>query len=137
MIRQSLPLRGALAAALSAVLLAAAPARLAAERAHIVPETALEIALDAHSERRADDEAALGRVLGSDQARRTLAAAGLDAAEISAAASSLDDEQLAKLAKRARAFEADVAAGALNNQQITYILIALGTAVIILVIVAA
>jgi hypothetical protein len=42
-----------------------------------------------------------------------------------------------RLVARTDKLQHDVAAGALSNQQITYILIALATAVIILVIVAA
>ena len=49
----------------------------------------------------------------------------------------MSDEDLARLAAQSEKLQKDVAAGALTNQQITYILIALGTAVIILVIVAA
>jgi hypothetical protein len=61
----------------------------------------------------------------------------MDAEQVTAGVATLEDADLSRLAERARSYQADVAAGALNNQQITYILIALGTAVIILVIVAA
>jgi len=49
----------------------------------------------------------------------------------------LNDQELARLAARAEKANSDFAAGSLTNQELTYIVIALGTAVLILVIVAA
>ena len=49
----------------------------------------------------------------------------------------LSDEELSQLASQCRQVENDISAGSLSNQEITYILIALATAVIILVIVVA
>jgi len=49
----------------------------------------------------------------------------------------LNDEELSRLASQCRQVDSDISAGALSNQEITYILIALATAVIILVIVVA
>ena len=46
----------------------------------------------------------------------------------------LDDEEVAELAKRAEDPGREVAGGALTNQQLTYIVIALATAVIILLV---
>lgn len=56
---------------------------------------------------------------------------------ITQAAAVLSDDELARLAERATRIEEDFAAGALTNQQLTYIVIALATAVLILVIIAA
>jgi hypothetical protein len=49
----------------------------------------------------------------------------------------LNDEELDRLASQCSQVESDISAGALSNQEITYIIIALATAVIILVIVVA
>ena len=49
----------------------------------------------------------------------------------------LSDEELSRLASQVQQVETDIAAGVLTNEQITYIIIALATAVVILVIVAA
>ena len=49
----------------------------------------------------------------------------------------LGDDDLARLAAQTDRVRADLEAGALTNQQLTYIVIALATAVIILVIVVA
>ena len=125
----------ALAAVLAGLVAGFAPAGLAAE--HVVQAETLTQRLEAETARRAADERALQDLFTSEKAGKALAAAGLDAKQLSEGVLTLADEDLSRLAERARQFQADVAAGALNNQQITYILIALGTAVIILVIVAA
>lgn len=129
-------LRASTAAVLAAALAGFAPAGLQAAE-HVVPSEALTQRLESESARRAADEQALIRLFEAEASQKTLAAAGLDAQQVVAGVSALNADELSRLAERARAYQADVAAGALNNQQITYILIALGTAVIILVIVAA
>jgi hypothetical protein len=129
-------LRAATAAVLAATLAGFAPAGLQAAE-HVVPSEALTQRLESDAAQRAADEQALIRLFEAESSQKTLAAAGLDAQQAVAGVSALNADELSRLADRARAYQADVAAGALNNQQITYILIALGTAVIILVIVAA
>ncbi|MEZ5364075.1 MAG: hypothetical protein R2748_17480 [Bryobacterales bacterium] len=115
---------------------AVAPVDLRAAE-HVVPSETLTQRLEAGAAQRAADEEALRGLFSSESARKTLAASGVDADEAVNGVAALSNDDLSKLAERARAYQADVAAGALNNQQITYILIALATAVIILVIVAA
>ena len=63
--------------------------------------------------------------------------AKLDRAKVVNALNLLSDEEVARLAARSTKIQKDVAAGVLSNQEITYILIALATAVLILVIVEA
>jgi hypothetical protein len=130
-------LRPALAAILAGLMAGVAPAGLLRAAEHVVPSEALTQRLEADSARRAADEKALQELFASESSRRVLSAAGMDAEQVTAGVATLEDADLSRLAERARSYQADVAAGALNNQQITYILIALGTAVIILVIVAA
>ena len=132
-----LRLWSASAALLAGLLAAMTPAVGLRAAEHVVSPASLAERLDAGSAQRAADERALRDLLTADSSRKTLQAAGLDAQQVVQSVSALGDEDLSRLAERARSFEADVAAGALTNQQITYILIALGTAVIILVIVAA
>jgi hypothetical protein len=69
----------------------------------------------------------------SDAARKALTTGHLDSNRIQKGLSTLSSEDLAKLAVQTRQAQNDFAAGALTNQQITYILIALGTAVIVLI----
>jgi len=127
-------LRPMLAAALAATMASAAPG-IASAAEHIVPDQEMTQRLEASSVQRAENERALQRLFSASQ--DTLEAAGLDAEQVSAGVAALGDEDLSRLAERARTFQSEVAAGALNNQQITYILIALGTAVIVLILVGA
>ena len=71
----------------------------------------------------------------SDLSRNALKTAHIDSERVQKAVSSLDENELAKLAEQTRHVQNDIAAGALTNQQITYILIAIGTAVIVLILV--
>jgi len=73
----------------------------------------------------------------SDVVQRTLSHQFVNAAKVEKAIPLLNDEELSRLASQCRQVESDISAGSLTNQQITYILIALATAVIILVIVVA
>ena len=104
---------------------------------HIVSARDLQQAMRASGQARQDNLAKIDRFFSSDPARKAFEAAKLDPAKASHAVNLLSDEELARLAARTDKLQHDVAAGALSNQQITYILIALATAVIILVIVAA
>jgi len=81
--------------------------------------------------------AKIERLFASDPAQEAFRSMKLEPEKISHAVSALSDEEVASLARRAQQIQNNLAAGALTNQQITYILIALGTAVIILVLVAA
>ena len=104
---------------------------------HIVSARDLQQAMRASGQARQDNLAKIDRFFSSDPARKAFEAVKLDPAKASHAVNLLSDEELARLAARTDKLQHDVAAGALSNQQITYILIALATAVIILVIVAA
>jgi hypothetical protein len=77
------------------------------------------------------------RILSSETGARTLRTAGMDSRKVEQALALLGDAELAALAQKARTVDSDFEGGSLTNQQITYILIALATAVIILVLVAA
>jgi hypothetical protein len=66
-----------------------------------------------------------------------LKTAQIDPARVDKVVSTLNAEELSRLAARTQAIESDFAAGALTNQELTYVIIALATAVLILVIVAA
>ena len=67
----------------------------------------------------------------------TLKAGKVDYKKVDQAIATLSPEELARLATRTNQIQKDFAAGALTNQELTYIVIALATAVLILVIVAA
>ena len=118
----------------AALFFAAAP--LPAED-HLVPSADMRQQLTDREQSRSEKVDQLTEFFQSPAASQALAKAGIDAGKISKAVSSLDNESLESLTAHALDAQRDLSAGALNNQQLTYIIIALGTAVLILVIVAA
>jgi hypothetical protein len=72
----------------------------------------------------------------TEPARAALKAGQVDYQKVEKAVAILSPEELAKLAAKTRGLERDFAAGALTNQELTYIVIALATAIIVLLIVA-
>jgi hypothetical protein len=104
---------------------------------HVVPTEELNRQAVAASASRQAHRVELEKFLSSKPAREALRRANLSEAQVAEAVSVLTDEELANLAARAQAAQSDFAAGSLTNQQLTYIVIALGTAVLILIILAA
>jgi hypothetical protein len=117
------------------ILLLVAPFLFAGD--HLVSSAELHQQLLGAAQARQSDTAKIERFLSYEPVQKVMKATGMDESKVRQAVSMLSDEELARLAARANKVENDFAAGALNNQEITYILIALGTAVVILVIVAA
>jgi hypothetical protein len=103
---------------------------------HLVPLGDVQQKAVEQSQARAADLNKLLSAFENPAARQALSAAGLNEGRLRQSAALLSDEELARLATRADRASNDFAAGVLNNQEITYILIALATAVIILVLVA-
>ena len=71
----------------------------------------------------------------SNPARKALKSAGIDPERVGKAVSTLSPDELASLAARTQKAQNDFAAGALTNEQLTYLVIAIGTAVLVLIIV--
>jgi len=69
----------------------------------------------------------------TESCRAVLEASNLDAAQVEKAVGLLSDEEVARLAFQIQRAERDVVAGALSNQELTYIVIALAAAVIVLI----
>lgn len=103
---------------------------------HIVSTGDLQKAVRATAQTRQDNLAKIDQFFTSEPARKAFETVKLDPVKVSQAVSFLSDDELARLGAQTDKVHRDVVAGALTNQQITYILIALATAVIILVIVA-
>jgi hypothetical protein len=74
---------------------------------------------------------------GDPKISKILATAHIDANRIQKAVSTLSGAELEKLAARTAQIQSDFAAGALTNQQLTYIVIAVGAALLVLIVVAA
>lgn len=116
--------------------LAALPLMSQTTSDHIVPAPDLHQAVRAAAQVRQDHLNKLDKFFATEPARKAMETVKLDPAKVSQALALLSDDELARLAAQSDKIQHDVAAGALTNQEITYILIALATAVIILVIVA-
>ena len=104
---------------------------------HVVSTEELNRQAVAASATRQANRVALEKFLSSKPARQAVRQANLSQEQVTRAVSVLTDDELASLAARAQQAQSDVAAGALSNLHLTYIVIALVTAVVILVIVAA
>lgn len=104
---------------------------------HIVPAPVLHQSVRSATQAREANVAKIEKLFSSEPAQNAFRTVNIDPAKLTRGLSMLSDEEIARLAARSEKLQNDVAAGSLSNQQITYILIALGTAVIILVIVAA
>jgi preprotein translocase subunit SecF len=104
---------------------------------HVVTAADLHKELLAAREARQTNLAKIDQLFTTDPGRKALAIANLSYERIHNAAALLSDEELARLALQAEKVHNDFVAGALSNQEITYILIAVGTAVVILLIVVA
>jgi hypothetical protein len=73
----------------------------------------------------------------SKPVKTVLSKASISSDRIDRAVSSMSAEELAKLAQRTQKIQSDFAAGSLSNQELTYVVIALAAAVLVLVVVAA
>ena len=118
------------------LLLLPAMATWAAET-HVVPLAELHARTVSASDAKQSDLAKLDQFFSSGPARQALDTVKLNGAQIQQAVALLTAEELARLASRTDKIQADLAAGALSNQELTYIVIALATAVLVLIIVKA
>lgn len=107
--------------------------QMAYAQAPIVTHDELKQALVSAANTRKENLDQVKSFFSSDPARKAMTAANLDSDRLQKGLSTLSTEELMKLAAQTRQIQNDFAAGALTNQQITYILIALGTAVIVLI----
>jgi hypothetical protein len=108
------------------------PSLLAAQR-HVVSPAELQQAALSAAQTRQKNLATVDRFFSSPQAQKALKSAHLDPVQIKRAVPSLSDQELAQLASKADKAQKTFAAGALTTTQITYILIALGTAVVVII----
>lgn len=129
-----LPRRGVvpfLIALISFALVAPAPCSAAS---HLVTRKQLQQAAQTSARRRQAQIAQVEKFFSSKLARQAFRKAHLNAVEIQKAIPTLSPNELARLAARTREVQNNFAAGALSNQQITYILIALGAALLVTII---
>jgi hypothetical protein len=103
----------------------------------IVQPSELKNAIEKASLNRARNLAQVRSFFSSKPVRNALSKTGMKPDRLNEAAASLSPDELARLAARTQKIQADFAAGALSNQELTYIVIALAAAVLVLIVVAA
>jgi site-specific recombinase XerD len=125
-----------LAALLSAGI--AGPSTVKAqEQEHIVSTADLRNELSKSSATRLGNLTKVMNFLSSEPARKAMKSAKIDEQKVTKAVPYLSDDELARLASRTDRAQRDLAAGSLSNEQLTYIVIALGAAVLVLILVKA
>ena len=109
---------------------------LSAQTQAVSPSELQEVLRDAAKARKKnrDDVQAF---FSSEPAQKALKAGKINYQRVQNAIATLSDEELAHLASRTNNLQQDFAGGALDNQQMTYASIAIATAVLVLLIVAA
>lgn len=116
------------------VLLASMPGLLAQSQV-VVPQELRQAVVDSSEVRQQKIEKIQG-FFSSEPVREALSTTDIDVRQVQDAVPFLSAQELSQLEARVNQVEQDIVGGALTNQEITYILIALATAVIILIIVA-
>ena len=115
----------------------AAPAQRFFADDHAVSAADLHQVLVDSAKTRQTDVETVQKFFSSKVVEKSLSGRMVNLSKVEKAVPFLSDQELSQLASQCRQVESDISAGSLTNQQITYILIALATAVIILVLVAA
>ncbi|HEV2201993.1 MAG TPA: PA2779 family protein [Bryobacteraceae bacterium] len=113
--------------------LLAMPAGLRAQTHVVSPEDLKKAAVAATTARQHNLET-INSFLSSPQMEKALVSAGIDSAQVKTAVSTLNDQELARLAARSEKAQADFAAGNLSERDLLFLL--LGIAALILIIVA-
>ncbi len=98
---------------------------------HVVSLKDLHQAVASEQTARRSHLAQVRAFFSSEAAQKALKKAHIDPAVVEKAVPQLSDEELARLASRTNTVERDFRAGALTNQQLTYIIIAISTALIV------
>jgi hypothetical protein len=106
------------------------PAPLAAQQ-HLVSPDELQQHIRTASDARQSDLRDIRAFFSSEAVADRLPVA-IDPARVNEIVPFLDDAELARLAETTRGVDRDLKAGALSNEHLTYIVIALATAVIVI-----
>lgn len=101
---------------------------------HVVPSTEIKSKVNDAAAVRQRNIKSVQTFFASPQARHVLKKGKVDYAKVENAIPALSDQELAALATRTNKIQNDFAAGALTNEQLTYIVIALATAVVVILI---
>jgi hypothetical protein len=106
----------------------------APDHGHVVTLTELSKDSARSADARQVNEAAIRRLLSSEQGHKALQSAKIDYAKVDSAVAQLSDEDVARLAARSRQVEHDFAAGSLSDRDLLVIVI---IAVLVIALIAA
>jgi hypothetical protein len=112
------------------------PAVLMAQGPVVTPSELREAVRNA-SEQKQKDLEQVRSFFADPHVKDALAKSGIRYEQVQKVVSSLDADAVAKLASQTSKIQTDFAAGSLTNQQLTYVVIALATAVIVIIAVKA
>lgn len=101
---------------------------------HVVSPADLQQAARSAAQVRQQNLSKVENFFSREPAQKALKNTKIDPAKLQQAVSSLSDDELARLASQTDKVQKDISAGALTNLQITYIIIALATALIVILI---
>ncbi|MGH9433946.1 MAG: hypothetical protein ACRD3T_20650 [Terriglobia bacterium] len=104
---------------------------------HVVATSAIQQKVNETAKVRQQNLETVQKFLASPEAQKALKKGKVDYTKVEKAIPTLNDQELAQLAARARTAQNNFAAGALTNEQLTYIVIAIATAVVVILIVKA
>ena len=97
----------------------------------MVPAADLQQQIQNTAHARERNLAKVQKFFSEECVKKALKTTRMDPQKIQKAIPSLSDEELARLASQTDKVQRDIAAGALTNTQITYIIIALATALLV------
>lgn len=112
-----------------------APQNLAAQGQQVTPSE-LRAAVRQSAAVRQENLNQVRSFFADPKVTKILTDAHLDSVRIERAMSTLNASELSKLAARTAQVQKDFAAGALSNQELTYVVIAIGAAVLVLILVS-
>ena len=116
------------------VVLVGLPSILSAQTHVVNPADLQKEVLAATGARQRNMQTLTGFLSSTPKAQKMLGSVGIDPAQVKTAVSSLNDQELARLAASAEQAEADFAAGRMSDRDLLWILV--GIAALILIIVA-
>jgi hypothetical protein len=111
--------------------------QLAAAQGPSVTTSELDQAIKAAAQNRQKNLDDVRSFFSSKPAKAALKTGKIDYKKVEQAVSTLSPDELAKLSAKTNQIQKDFAGGALTNEQLTYVIIALASAVIVLIIVKA
>ena len=117
------------------VALVGLPSILSAQTHVVNPADLQKQILAATGARQRNVETVTGFLSSTTKAQKVLGSVGIDPAQVKTAVSSLNDQELARLAARAEQAQADFAAGRMSDRDLIYILLGIAALILIIIVV--